>query len=121
VLATSKFGRVLDELIAENAARGGKILAEDDEAFAAAVAALTPLATYEASYLELLNNPIDAKTVARLTELAGHVSRSDRELGTKLKRVVGTLRKLEGSTLGHVLDVGAEQARAQRRTRRPKS
>jgi hypothetical protein len=121
VLATSKFGRVLDELIAENAARGGKILAEDDEAFAAAVAALTPLAKYEASYLELLNNPIDAKTVARLTELAGHVSRSDRELGTKLKRVVGTLRKLEGSTLGHVLEVGAEQARAQGRTRRPKS
>jgi hypothetical protein len=115
VLATSKFGRVLDELIAENAARGGRILAEDDEAFAAAVGALTPLAQYEVSYLELLNNPIDASTVERLTQLAGHVGRSDRELGAKLKRVVGTLRKLEGSTLGHVLEVGAEQARAPRR------
>ena len=48
----------------------------------------------------------------RLTELSSHVARSDRELGAKLKRVVGTLRQLEGSTLGHVLEVGAAQARA---------
>ncbi len=121
VLARSRYGKVLDELIAENAARGGKILAENDEAFAAAVRALTPLGEYEVSYLELLEKPIDATTVERLTELSSHVARSDRELGAKLKRVVGTLRQLEGSTLGHVLEVGAAQARAQRATRRRKS
>jgi hypothetical protein len=117
VLATSKYGRVLDELITENAARGGKILAEDDAAFGAAVRALQPLGDYETSYLELLDKPIDAKTVENLTELAEHVAARDRELGTRLKRVVGTLRKLEGSTLGHVLEVGAEQARTQRTPR----
>ena len=121
VLARSKYGNVLDELIAENAARGGRILAEDDEAFAAAVRALTPLGEYENSYLELLDKPIDAKTVERLTELTNLVAASDRELGTKLKRVVGTLRRLEGSTLGHVLEVGAEQASARRTPQRRKS
>jgi hypothetical protein len=110
VLATSKYGRVLDELIAENAARGGKILAEDDEAFEAAVRALAPLAEHERSYLELLDRPIDAKTVESLTELADHVARSDAELGKTLRRVVRTLRRLEGSTLRRVLEVGAEQA-----------
>jgi hypothetical protein len=117
VLATSKYGRVLDELITEYAARGGKILAEDDAAFGAAVRALTPLAAYETSYLELLERPIDATTVERLTELAAHVAASDRELGTRLKRVVATLRGLEGSTLGRVLEVGVEQTSAQRATR----
>ena len=62
-LAASKYGRVLDELITENAARGGKILAEDDAAFGAAVRALQPLGDYEVSFLELLDKPIDAKTV----------------------------------------------------------
>jgi hypothetical protein len=114
VLERSKYGKVLSELIAQNAARGGKILAEDDEAFAAAVRALRPLGEYEVSYYELLEKPIDAKTVESLTELVGHVARHDRELGAQLKRVVGTLRRLEGSTLGHVLDVAAEQARGRR-------
>jgi hypothetical protein len=118
LLARSKYGKVLDELITENAARGGRILAEDDEAFAAAVRALRPLGEYEFSYYELLDKPIDGETVERLTDLADHVARSDRELGTKLRKVVGALRHLEGSTLGHVLEVGAEQARGQRR---PKS
>jgi len=117
VLERSKYGKVLSELIAQNAARGGKILAEDDEAFAAAVRALRPLGEYEVSYYELLEKPIDAKTIENLTELVGHVARSDRELGAQLKRVVGTLRQLEGSTLGHVLDVAADQVRG----RRPKS
>jgi hypothetical protein len=120
VLARSKYGKVLDELIAENAATGGRILAEDDEAFGAAVRALAQLGEYEASYLELLERPIDARTVEHLTELVGHVARRDRELGAKLKRVVGTLRQLEGSTLGHVLEVGAEQARTGRTKRRPR-
>jgi len=115
VLEQSKYGKVLSELIAENAARGGKILAEDDEAFAAAVRALRPLGEYEVSYYELLEKPIDAKTIENLTELVGHVARSDRELGAQLKRVVGTLRQLEGSTLGHVLDVAADQVRGRRR------
>ena len=115
VLERSKYGKVLSELIAENAARGGKILAEDDEAFAAAVRALRPLGEYEVSYYELLEKPIDAKTIENLTELVGHVARSDRELGAQLKRVVGTLRQLEGSTLGHVLDVAADQVRGRRR------
>ncbi len=118
VLARSKYGKVLDELIAENAARGGRVLAMDDEAFAAAVRALRPLGEYEISYLELLEKPIDRKTVQHLADLAGHVARSDRELGAKLKKVVGTLRQLEGSTLGQVLAVGAEQARGKGR---PKS
>ena len=115
VLEQSKYGKVLSELIAENAARGGKILAEDDEAFAAAVRALRPLGEYEVSYYELLEKPLDAKTIENLTELVGHVARSDRELGAQLKRVVGTLRQLEGSTLGHVLDVAADQVRGRRR------
>lgn len=115
VLERSKYGKVLSELIAENAARGGKILAEDDEAFAAAVRALRPLGEYEVSYYELLEKPIDAKTIENLTELVGHVARSDRELGAQLKRVVKTLRQLEGSTLGHVLDVAADQVRGRRR------
>ncbi len=115
VLERSKYGKVLSELIAENAARGGKILAEDDEAFAAAVRALRPLGEYEVSYYELLEKPIDAKTIENLTELVGHVARSDRELGAQLKRVVGTLRQLEGSTLGHVLDLAADQVRGRRR------
>lgn len=115
VLEQSKYGKVLSELIAENAARGGKILAEDDEAFAAAVRALRPLGEYEVSYYELLEKPIDAKTIENLTELVGHVARSDRELGAQLKRVVKTLRQLEGSTLGHVLDVAADQVRGRRR------
>lgn len=115
VLEQSKYGKVLSELIAENAARGGKILAEDDEAFASAVRALRPLGEYEVSYYELLEKPIDAKTIENLTELVGHVARSDRELGAQLKRVVGTLRQLEGSTLGHVLDVAADQVRGRRR------
>ena len=76
VLERSKYGKVLDELIAENAARGGKILAEDDEAFAAAVRALRPLGEYEVSYYELLEKPIDAKTVESLTELVDHVART---------------------------------------------
>jgi hypothetical protein len=118
LLARSKYGKVLDELIAQNAARGGRILAEDDEAFAAAVRALRPLGEYETSYYELLDKPIDGETVERLTDLADHVAGSDRELGENLRKVVGTLRQLEGSTLGHVLEVGAEQARGQRR---PKS
>jgi len=42
------------------------------------------------------------------------LERHDRELGAQLRRVVGTLRRLEGSTLGHVLDVAAEQARGRR-------
>lgn len=120
-LAGSKYGGMLDDLITENAARGGKILAEDDTAFAAAVRALAPLGDYELSYLELMDKPIDAKMVERLTELAEYVAARDRELGNSLKRVVGTLRKLEGSTLGHVLEVGAEQARARVTRRRPKS
>ena len=115
VLERSKYGKMLSELIAQNAARGGKILAEDDEAFAAAVRALRPLGEYEVSYYELLEKPIDAKTVKALTDLVGHVARSDRELGAQLKRVVGTLRQLEGSTLGHVLDVAADQVRGRRR------
>jgi len=118
VLARSKYGKVLDELIAENAARGGRVLAMDEEAFVAAVHALRPLGEYEISYLELLEKPIDKKTVQHLADLAGHVARSDRELGAKLKKVVGTLRHLEGSTLGQVLAVGAEQARGKGR---PKS
>ena len=118
VLERSKYGKVLSELIAENAARGGKILAEDDEAFAAAVRALRPLGEYEVSYYELLEKPIDAKTIEGLTELVRHVARHDRELGAQLKRVVGTLRQLEGSTLGHVLEIGAEQATARSRPKR---
>ena len=117
-LGDSKYGRVLDELITQDAALGGKILAEDEEAFAAAVQALEPLGGYEATYLELLDKPIDAKTVERLAELAAHVARRDRELGRRLKQVTGTLRQLEGSTLGHVLEVGAEQARTKRTTSR---
>ena len=105
---------MLDELIAENAARGGKILAEDDEAFAAAVRARTPRADYEFSHVELLEKPIDAKTVEHLTALVARVAQHDRELGTKLRKVVGTLKQLEGSTLGHVLEVGAAQAKGAR-------
>jgi hypothetical protein len=97
---------------------GGGSLVEDDEAFAAAVRAPRPLGEYEASYYELLDKPIDATTVERLTDLADHVARSDRKLGAKLRKVVGTLRQLEGSTLGHVLELGADVARGQRR---PKS
>ena len=117
-LAGSRYGSVLDDLIAENAARGGKILAEDDEAFAAAVRALTPLADYEFSHVELLEKPIDAKTVEHLTALVARVAQHDRELGTKLRKVVGTLRQLEGSTLGHVLEVGAAQAKGARPRKR---
>lgn len=120
-LQPSKFGRVLDELIAENAATGGKILAEDDEAFAAAVAALRPLGEYRVSYVELLEKPIEAETVTRLSELADLVGRRDRALGRRLKGTIGTLRQLEGTTLGRVLEVGSEQAagrRAQRKRNR---
>jgi hypothetical protein len=117
VLAESKYGRVLNELISEDAALAGRILAADDAAFAAAVGALQPL-RHEVSYLELLDRPIDAQTVERLTELTEHVARRDRELGKRLKTVMGTLRALEGSTLGHVLEAGVEDAKRQRATRR---
>jgi hypothetical protein len=121
MLTPSKYGRVLDDLITEDAALAGRIIAEDEEAFAAAVRALRPLGDYEASYLELLDKPIEATTINHLVELAEHVARRDRELGGRLKTVAGTLRQLEGSTLAQVLQVGVEQATAQRPKRRRKA
>jgi hypothetical protein len=116
-LAQSKYGQVLDQLITEEAALVGKTLAGDEEAFAAAVRALQPL-RHEVSYLELLEKPIDPETVERLTEFAEHVARRDRELGARLKTVMGTLRQLEGSTLGRILQVGAGELQKKRTTRR---
>ena len=110
VLAQTRYGKVLDALITEDAALGGKVLAEDEEAFAAAVRALRPL-RHEASYLELLDKPIDSQTVERFSELADHMARRNREVGARLKGVVGALRQLEGSTLGEVLQAGAAEAK----------
>ena len=112
-LASSKFGSVLHDLIEENAARGGKVLAEDDRAFAAAVRALQPL-HHDVSYVELLDKPIDAETIERLTDLTKHIARRDAALGKRLKTVMGSLSQLEGSTLGQVLQAGAEDAKKQR-------
>lgn len=117
VLAPAKFGGTLDELITEDAALAGKVLAEDEEAFAAAVRALQPL-RYETTYLELLERPIDAQAVEHLTALAERIAGRDRETGERLKRVMETLRGLEGSTLGHVLQVGIEDAPKRRPPRR---
>jgi hypothetical protein len=114
-LAGSKFGSVLNDLINENAARGGKIFAEDDRAFAAAVRALQPL-RHDVSYVELLDRPIDAETIERLTELTKHIARRDSVLGKRLKTVLGSLTELEGSTLGQVLEVGVGAAKRQRQT-----
>ncbi len=114
-LAGSKFGGVLNDLINENAALGGKILGEDDAAFAAAVRALQPL-RHEVSYVELLDRPIDAQTIERLTELAEHIGRRDSALGKRLKTVMGSLSQLEGSTLGHVLEAGVVDAKRQQAT-----
>jgi hypothetical protein len=47
-----------------------------------------------------------------------HVARRDRELGSRLNTVTATLRRLEGSTLGHVLEAGAEEATRRQTTRR---
>ncbi len=110
MLAQTRYGKGARALITEDAALGGKVLAEDEEAFAAAVRALRPL-RHEASYLELLDKPIDSQTVERFSELADHMARRNREVGARLKGVVGALRQLEGSTLGEVLQAGAAEAK----------
>ncbi|MGD8817909.1 MAG: hypothetical protein PVJ51_12055, partial [Acidobacteriota bacterium] len=99
VLASGKFGEGVQSLINVEAARVGKLLAEDDEAFALLVRALRPFVRKATTY-DMLETELDRHTVEALLKFSSRVARKSGNLRPKLAFARAVAKSVEGKKLG---------------------
>jgi hypothetical protein len=118
VLAESDFGQSIDELVTREAARVGKILMEDEEAFDLAVRALAPLRDLPTGP-QLLEMSLDPATIGSIGRLSTVLSGRDRRLGRELGVIHKAFKAMEGASLREVLQI-AERAPSKKSRRKGK-
>lgn len=102
VLESGKFGQSLQDLIHAEAARVGKIVAEDDKAFGLLVRALRPLVT-KATTDDMLETKLDRETVQNLLQFSNRVARKSGKLRPRMAFAKAVADAVEGKKLGQVL------------------
>jgi hypothetical protein len=102
IARAGRFGAAIDELITQEAAGVGRVLAEDEKAFAHLVRALRPFVE-KPSNEELLRTALSRETVESLLKFSSRVTAGSRDLSGKLSLVKEVASAVEGKRLGDVL------------------
>jgi hypothetical protein len=115
---------IVESVISTEAARLGKLLADDEEAFKAASRALEPLLS-AATNQDLLATRLDKGTLEALLRFGAIVGRKSRDLKPIADLGIGLVKELEGKTVATVLraaDPGFAKAltRGARTRRKPR-
>lgn len=108
-------GEIVEEIIRREAARVGKILSEDDEAFGLAVRAARPILS-QSTNLDLLETKLSGEVLDDLAALSTRLSRKSNGLKDQFALTKKFFRGLEGTTIRDVLkstDVAGEVKKKQ--------